>query len=54
MNFRQTDIESFLKKPNPQIKCVVIYGTNEGMIADYTKRFATAVCPDLTDAFRVA
>ncbi len=54
MNFKQTDIESFLKTPNPQIKCVVIYGTNEGMIADYTKRFAATVCPDLTDAFRVS
>lgn len=54
MNFKQPDINAFMKKPDSGIKCAVIYGTNEGMIADLTKQFATAVCPDLSDAFRLS
>lgn len=53
MNFKQTDIARYLKSPDKAIKCVVIFGTNEGMIADYTRQFAQTVCPDLNDAFQV-
>ena len=53
MNFRQQDIDKFLKTPDLGIKCVVIFGTNEGMIADLTRQFAQTACPDLSDAFRV-
>ncbi len=54
MNFKPADIVQYLKQPNPDIKCVVIFGSNEGMIADYAKQFAQTVCPDLSDAFQVA
>lgn len=53
MNFKQTDIDRYLKAPNSDIKCVVIFGTNEGMIADYGRKFAQTVCADLNDAFQV-
>lgn len=54
MNFRPSDINTYLKKPDLSIKCALIYGTNEGMIADLSRQFAKAVCPNLSDAFRVA
>ncbi|MBQ7659794.1 MAG: DNA polymerase III subunit delta [Alphaproteobacteria bacterium] len=54
MNYKQTDIDRFFKNPDAGIKCVLLFGTNEGMIADLFKKFASSVCPDLTDAFRVA
>ena len=54
MNFKTADITRYLKQPDIKIKCIVIFGTNEGMIADYTKQFAQTVCPDLNDAFKVA
>ena len=54
MNYKQTDIEHFIKKADPNIKCVLLFGTNEGMIADLSKQVAEAVCSDLSDAFRVA
>lgn len=53
MNFKDVDITNYFKTPNASIKCVVIFGTNEGKIADYCSQFAKTVCPDLTDAFRV-
>ena len=54
MNYKQTDIDRFLKNPDASLKCVLLFGKNEGMIADLFKKFASSVCPDLTDAFRVA
>lgn len=53
MNFKQQDIQQFLKNPNPNIKAVVIFGNNEGLISDYTNQFALSVVSDLNDAFRV-
>lgn len=54
MNFKAADIARYLKQPDAGIKCVVIFGSNEGMIADYVKQFAQTVCPDLNDAFQTA
>ena len=53
MNFKDVDIVKYLKYPDLGIKCVVIFGTNEGKIADYASQFAKTVCADLSDAFRV-
>ena len=53
MNLKPADIAQYLKKTNPAIKCFVVFGTNEGMIADYASQLAKSVCPDLNDAFRV-
>lgn len=53
MNFKQGDIARYLKSPDPAIKGVVVFGTNEGMITDYVRQFAKTVCEDLNDAFQV-
>ena len=53
MNFKDVDIAKYLKNPDLSIKCVLIYGNNEGKIADYTSQFAKTVCSDLSDAFQV-
>lgn len=54
MNFKETDITRFLKAPDKNVRCVVLFGSNEGMIADLSAKFALSVCDDLNDAFRVA
>ncbi len=53
MNFKDVDIAKYLKNPDSGIKCIIIFGTNEGKVADYCSQFAKTVCPDLNDAFRV-
>lgn len=53
MNFKDADIIKYIKTPDLGIKCVIIFGTNEGKIADYCMQFARSVCIDLKDAFRV-
>src|SRR5262249_37315030 len=46
-------VDAFLKKPNPGIRGVVIYGTDDGLIAERAQQLARTVCEDLKDPFRV-
>ena len=54
MNFREIDIEKFFKAPDKNVKCVLLFGTNEGMIATLSQKFMKTACDDLSDAFRVS
>lgn len=51
MNFRPLQLESFCKNPNPQIKCIVLFGNNEGAISLWSKKCAETVCGNIDDAF---
>jgi DNA polymerase III subunit delta len=46
-------VEAFLKKPDPRIRGVVIYGNDDGLIAERAVALAKTVCEDLKDPFRV-
>jgi DNA polymerase-3 subunit delta len=45
--------EAFLKKPDPKIRAVVVYGNDDGLIAERAAQLAKTICPDLNDPFRV-
>jgi len=45
--------EAFLKKPDPKVRAVVIYGNDDGLIAERAVHLAKSVCEDLKDPFRV-
>lgn len=52
MNYKPYQLENFCKKPSPEIKCIVLFGTNEGEIATLQKKCAEAVCESVNDGFR--
>ena len=54
MIYKQVQIDKFFMKADDAIKVVVIYGSNDGLVAEYVKKFAQVVVPDLNDAFQVA
>ncbi len=54
MIYKQAQIDKFLKRPDSAIRVVLIYGTNEGLVAEYVKGFTKSVCEDINDPFRVA
>lgn len=54
MNFKPAQLDSYFKFANPSIKCIVLFGNNEGNIATLSKKCAEAVCGDVQDAFRYA
>jgi DNA polymerase-3 subunit delta len=46
-------VEAFLKKPYPGIRAVVVYGNDDGLVAERAMVLARTVCEDLKDPFRV-
>ena len=54
MNFKENDTQRFLKTPDKNVRCVLLFGSNEGMIADLSQKFMKTACEDLNDAFRVS
>jgi DNA polymerase-3 subunit delta len=46
-------IEAFLRQPDPRIRGVVLYGSDDGLIAERALTLARTVCQDLKDPFRV-
>ena len=53
MKIEPRQFDAFLKKPDPKIRGVVIYGNDEGLIAERAAQLAKSVCEDLKDPFRV-
>ena len=53
MKIEPRQVEAFLKKPDPRIRGVVVYGNDDGLIAERAVTLAKTVCEDLKDPFRV-
>ena len=53
MKIEPRQVEAFLKKPDPRIRGVVIYGNDDGLIAERAVVLAKTICADLNDPFRV-
>ena len=53
MKIEPRQVEAFLKKPDPGIRGVVIYGNDDGLVAERAVTLAKAICSDLNDPFRV-
>jgi len=46
-------VDAFLRKPDARIRGVVVYGSDDGLIAERAAQLARTVCADLGDPFRV-
>ena len=53
MIYKPAQVEAYFKKPDLSVKAVLLYGQNEGLISEYTKRFVQTVSQDLYDPFSV-
>lgn len=53
MIFKSAQVESYCKNPNLDIKAVLVYGANEGLVHEYAGRFAKTVVADIKDPFAV-
>lgn len=54
MNIKPEQVEGIVKRLPTNIRGVVIYGSNEGMIATLSQQFIKAISPDIYDAFHVS
>ena len=53
MIYKAAQIEKYLKKPEPQIKGFLVYGSNEGLVDEYVRKLILSVSADLYDPFCV-
>lgn len=53
MKIEPRQVDAFLRKPDARIRAVVVYGSDDGLIAERAAQLARTVCPDLGDPFRV-
>ena len=53
MKIEPRQAETFLKKPDSRIRAVVVYGNDDGLVAERAMQLAKTVCDDLQDPFRV-
>ena len=54
MIYKQAQIDKFLKRLDNSLRAVLVYGSNEGLMAEHVKNFTKAICDDVNDPFRVA
>jgi DNA polymerase III subunit delta len=50
----QSRVAAFLQRPDPEIRAVLLYGPDEGLVRERAEAVARSVCSDLKDPFRVA
>ena len=53
MKIEPRQFDAFLKRPDARIRGVVVYGNDDGLIAERAAQLARSVCADLNDPFRV-
>ncbi len=54
MIFKTVQADNYCKRPDLNIKAVLFYGSNEGLISEYMQKFAKTVSEDLQDPFAIA
>jgi DNA polymerase-3 subunit delta len=54
MKLSAARVAAFLQRPNREIRAVLLYGPDAGLVSERANALARTVCPDLKDPFRVA
>jgi DNA polymerase III subunit delta len=54
MRLPASRVAAFLQRPDPELRAVLLYGPDEGLVRERADTVARSVCPDLKDPFRVA
>ena len=54
MIFKSAQVENYCKRPDLNIKAILVYGSNEGLISEYMQKFTKTVSENLQDPFAVA
>jgi DNA polymerase III subunit delta len=47
-------VAAFLQRPDPEIRAVLLYGPDAGLVRERAMTLARSICADLSDPFRVA
>ena len=53
MKFNASQADRFVRAPDPNIRAVLVYGPDAGLVRERAEAIARAVAPELSDPFRV-
>lgn len=53
MKLAGSRVVAFLRRPDPEIRAVLLYGPDAGLVRERAAALARTVCPDLQDPFRI-
>lgn len=53
MIYKQAQLDGYFKKPTPSIKAFFLYGPNEGLISELSKKLTLTVTQNINDSFSV-
>ena len=53
MKFSASQADRFVRAPDPNIRAVLVYGPDAGLVRERAEAIARAVAPELSDPFRV-
>ena len=54
MKLQAREVEAFVRKPRPDIRAVLLFGSDAGMIRERARAIARSAVEDLNDPFRVS
>lgn len=54
MKLPSARVAGFLRRPDPEIRAILLFGPDAGLVRERAEGLARTVCPDLRDPFRVA
>ena len=54
MKLQAGRVDAFLRRPDPEIRAILFYGPDAGLVRERADAVARLICPELHDAFRVA
>jgi DNA polymerase-3 subunit delta len=54
MKLAPAQVDGFLRRPDPEIRAILFYGPDTGLVRERADTVARTVCPELRDPFRVA
>ena len=53
MKITSSRLNSFINQPNPEVACVLLYGSDRGLVREHAIKLGKTVVDDLSDPFRV-
>src|SRR3954453_8756565 len=53
MKLAAARVAAFLRRPDPEIRAILFYGPDAGLVRERADAVARTVCPDLRDPFRI-
>lgn len=54
MKLQAARVDGFIRRPDPKVAIVLLYGPDSGLVAERARSLASSVVEDLNDPFRVA